>query len=72
MPRHLPGAVVIVLRRSGSRSANDASLDYRDQDTLDYRDQSQPVETKDAPPWWWGVTDQTEPTAPWWEEEKAK
>ena len=22
--------------------------------------------------WWWGVEHQTEPTAPWWEEEKAK
>ncbi len=21
-----------------------------------------------SPPWWWGVTDQTEPTAPWWDE----
>ena len=21
-----------------------------------------------TPPWLWGVTDQTEPTAPWWEE----
>ncbi len=21
-----------------------------------------------SPPWWWGVTDQTEPTAPWWNE----
>ena len=25
---------------------------------------------KIAPPWWWGIEDQTEPTAPWWEEEK--
>ena len=25
-----------------------------------------------SPPWWWGVTDQTGPTAPWWEEVKAK
>ena len=23
-------------------------------------------EVKGSPPWWWGVTDQTEPTAPWW------
>ena len=22
--------------------------------------------TKDEPPWWWGVGDQTEPTASWW------
>ena len=21
-----------------------------------------------GPPWWWGVEDQTEPTAPWWNE----
>ncbi len=21
-----------------------------------------------SPPWWWGVTDQTEPSAPWWKE----
>ena len=21
---------------------------------------------KTSPPWWWDVTDQTEPTAPWW------
>ncbi len=21
-----------------------------------------------SPPWWWGVKDQTEPTAPWWNE----
>lgn len=21
---------------------------------------------KTSPPWWWNVTDQTEPTAPWW------
>ena len=27
---------------------------------------------RESPPWLWGVTDQTEPTAPWWEEEKAK
>ncbi len=27
-------------------------------------------EVKDAPPWWWPVTDQTEPTAPWWSEKK--
>ena len=26
----------------------------------------------EGPPWLWGVTDQTEPTAPWWGEEKAK
>ena len=24
---------------------------------------------KQSPPWWWGVTDQTNPTAPWWKEE---
>ncbi len=23
-----------------------------------------------SPPWWWNVTDQTEPTAPWWKREK--
>ncbi len=23
-------------------------------------------EEKRSPPWWWNVTDQTEPTAPWW------
>ncbi len=22
--------------------------------------------SRQSPPWWWGVTDQTEPTAPWW------
>ncbi len=22
--------------------------------------------SKRSPPWWWGVKDQTEPTAPWW------
>lgn len=27
------------------------------------------ADMKSSPPWWWGVTDQTEPTAPWWEEE---
>ena len=26
-------------------------------------------ESKDCPPWWWGVEDQTEPTAPWWGKE---
>ncbi len=31
--------------------------------------EGKPVETKDAPPWWWGVQDQTEPTAPWWGKE---
>ncbi len=25
-----------------------------------------------APPWSWDMTNQTEPTAPWWEKEKAK
>ena len=24
---------------------------------------------RDSPPWWWGVTDETEPTAPWWGKE---
>ena len=24
--------------------------------------------TKFIPPWWWGVENQTEPTAPWWNE----
>ena len=27
------------------------------------------VETRKSPPWLWGVTDQTEPTAPWWGKE---
>ena len=27
---------------------------------------------KSGLPWWWGVAPQTKPTAPWWEEEKAK
>ncbi len=27
-----------------------------------------PQITKHSPPWLWGVTDQTEPTAPWWNE----
>ena len=27
----------------------------------------QSPESKAAPPWYWGVTDQTEPTAPWLE-----
>ena len=25
---------------------------------------------KRSPPWWWNVTDQTEPTAPWWNKEE--
>ena len=29
------------------------------------------VQERCEPPWLWGVTDQTEPTAPWWDEEKA-
>ena len=28
--------------------------------------------SKTEPPWWWGVTDQTEPTAPWWDHEKNR
>ena len=28
--------------------------------------QSPDLGTIDSPPWLWGVTDQTEPTAPWW------
>ena len=24
---------------------------------------------RESSPWWWGVTDQTEPTAPWWGKE---
>ena len=27
---------------------------------------SRPRQKKWSPPWLWGVTDQTEPTAPWW------
>ncbi len=26
------------------------------------------LEQKTTPPWWWGVIDQTKPTAPWWNE----
>ena len=26
------------------------------------------IEIKNSPPWWWPVDDQTEPTAPWWNE----
>ena len=25
---------------------------------------------KTSPPWWWPVDDQTEPTAPWWNEQQ--
>ncbi len=33
------------------------------------RDQIRPDgHPRSDPPWWWGVTDQTEPTAPWWNE----
>ena len=28
-----------------------------------------PLEGRGKPPWWWSVTDQTEPTAPWWGKE---
>ena len=28
-----------------------------------------PAETTTSPPWWWGVENQTEPTAPWWGKE---
>ncbi len=28
--------------------------------------QKRPGVLKDSPPWWFGVTDQTEPTALWW------
>ena len=31
-----------------------------------YLDKSGTMTRRDGPPWWWGVTDQTEPTAPWW------
>ena len=40
--------------------------------------QSSPVtgrpayELKRSPPWWWNVTGQTEPTAPWWDHEKNR
>ena len=27
-----------------------------------------PSDTRTSPPWLWGVTDQTKPTAPWWGE----
>ncbi len=26
-------------------------------------------ESKFEPQWWWGVADQTKPTAPWWDKE---
>ena len=28
------------------------------------------IELRNNPPWLWGVTDQTEPTSPWWDHEK--
>ncbi len=28
------------------------------------------LEDKTTPPWWWNVKDQTEPTAPWWNEKQ--
>ena len=31
-----------------------------------------PLLGKSSPPWWWNVTDQTEPTAPWWDHEKNR
>ena len=31
-----------------------------------------PTEDKYFPPWWWGVQDQTKPTAPWWDHEKNR
>ncbi len=30
------------------------------------------LEDKRTPPWWWGVKDQTEPTAPWWNEKQRQ
>ena len=27
------------------------------------------MKVNNSPPWWWGVTNQTEPTAPWWGKE---
>ena len=38
----------------------------------DSHNNGRPVDLRSEPPWWDGVSDQTEPTAPWWEEEKAK
>ncbi len=28
------------------------------------------TEKKTTPPWWWGVKDQTKPSAPWWNEKQ--
>ena len=33
-------------------------------------EQGMPIEGRASPPWHWGVTDQTEPTAPWWDESR--
>ena len=35
-----------------------------------YGDDVRKQERRKAPPWLWGVTDQTEPTAPWWNEKQ--
>ena len=29
-------------------------------------------QARESPPWWWGVTDQTEPTMPEWMKDDAK
>ena len=31
-----------------------------------FRNSGENIQRKKSPPWWWNVTAQTEPTAPWW------
>ena len=31
-----------------------------------------PGQWRESSPWWWGITDQTKPTAPWWDHEKNR
>ena len=34
-----------------------------------HKTKKSPIEVRNSPPWLWGVTDQTHPTAPWWGKE---
>ncbi len=42
----------------------DGTVQYQSRSSADGTEQNR------SPPWWWGVEDQTEPTAPWWNEKQ--